>query len=723
MSVKPRIGISRLQVAAMNVAAAVLLLAAVLADPAQAAQRVALVIGNGDYGRFAELRNPANDARAMAEKLRSVGFKLVGDKAHVDVKHRRMARLLRDLQNLLSRSGPAATALVYYSGHGVAQDGTNWLVPVDDGEIRYREDVPDFAIGAQSVLRRLKGRAGGLNILFLDACRNNPLLSRHGTKGGQTKGLTRTKDAPPSTVIVYAAAEGKVAYDGDGNLSPFTGALIEHMGTSGKTLDQVLGATAEAVRQQTEGKPKGPQEVWVEKQPHKDAFYFVPGKTAGLAVPSQPQGDSGVSRDRLAARAYEAAERLNTVEAFETVISGFPNSPFAALARGHIRKLRGAGTQTMPAPATPEPDPPETAEAALGLQQADRRLIQAGLASLGFDPGPADGVFGERTRLALKAWQTKTGEAATGRLTPASASTLKAEGRKAMSSGAARPVKPFQDCGECPEMVVLPAGSFDMGSPPGEEGWDKDEGPQHRVKIRQRFAVSRYEVTFAEWDACVSAGGCNHRPSDEGWGRDRRPVVNVSWEDAKQYVGWLSRKTGRSYRLLSESEWEYAARAGTRTRYHWGDSIRHNRANCDGCGSRWDNEKTAPVGSFAANRFRLHDLLGNVWEWVEDCWHGSYGGAPSDGSAWTTGGNCSLRMLRGGSWNFEPGNLRAAGRLRNSAGDRNGNDGFRVARTLAPLNLFLFTSWGSRGRQPPGGFILRTMSRGDVDRLRLGNGP
>ena len=131
------------------------------------------------------------------------------------------------------------------------------------------------------------------------------------------------------------------------------------------------------------------------------------GRRAGLAVPSQPQGDSGVSRDRLAARAYEAAERLNTVEAFETVISGFPNSPFAALARGHIRKLRGAGTQTMPAPATPEPDPPETAEAALGLQQADRRLIQAGLASLGFDPGPADGVFGERTRLALKAWQTK----------------------------------------------------------------------------------------------------------------------------------------------------------------------------------------------------------------------------------------------------------------------------------------------------------------------------
>ena len=207
----------------------------------------------------------------------------------------------------------------------------------------------------------------------------------------------------------------------------------------------------------------------------------------------------------------------------------------------------------------------------------------------------------------------------------------------------------FRDCSECPEMVV-PSGSFMMGSPNSEKGRDDDEGPRHRVSIDYRLAVGVYEVTFAEWDACVSAGGCGgYRPDDRGWGRGNRPVINVRWEDAQSYVRWLSNKTGKSYRLLSESEWEYVARAGSVTAYSWGNEIGHNRANCDGCGSRWDNEKTAPVGAFSANAWGLHDVHGNVWEWVEDCWNDSYTGAPADGSAWESG-DCSRRVLRGGSW-------------------------------------------------------------------------
>ena len=241
----------------------------------------------------------------------------------------------------------------------------------------------------------------------------------------------------------------------------------------------------------------------------------------------------------------------------------------------------------------------------------------------------------------------------------------------------------FRDCPECPEMVVVPAGSFMMGSPVSEKDRYDSEGPVHRVTIAAPFAVGVYEVTFDEWDACVGAGGCGgYRPDDRGWGRGNRPVIMVSWEDAQAYVDWLSGKTGESYRLLSESEWEYAARAGTTTRYHWGDDIGRNRANCwdSHCGDSWDY--TAPVGSFGANGFGLHDVYGNVWEWVEDCRNESYVGAPSDGSAWLSG-NCDRRVLRGGSWLHNPRDLRAAYRGGRSTGNRyNITVGFRVARTL-----------------------------------------
>ena len=234
-------------------------------------------------------------------------------------------------------------------------------------------------------------------------------------------------------------------------------------------------------------------------------------------------------------------------------------------------------------------------------------------------------------------------------------------------------------------MVVLPSGSFMMGSPDGEEGREEDESPRHLVTIGYRLAVGVYEVTFDEWDACVSAGGCGgYVPGDKGWGRGERPVINVSWEDARSYVSWLSKRTGVTYRLLSESEWEYAARAGTTTRYSWGDEIGANRANCLGCGGRWDKEnKTAPVGWFAPNAWGLHDMHGNAYEWVQDCWNDHYLRAPADGSAWERG-QCSLRVLRGGSWLSGPRFLRSAYRFRYSTGNRNNDYGFRVARTLTP---------------------------------------
>ena len=257
-----------------------------------------------------------------------------------------------------------------------------------------------------------------------------------------------------------------------------------------------------------------------------------------------------------------------------------------------------------------------------------------------------------------------------------------------LSRGAARDPavgNVFRDCPHCPEMVVVPAGSFTMGSPSSEAGRDGDEGPQRRVNIPSPFAVGVYEATFAEWDACVSGGGCDgHHPDDEGWGRGGRPVIHVSWDDAQAYASWLSRETGEDYRLLSEAEWEYVARAGTATRYWWGNGIGSNRANCASCGAGYAN--TVPVGSFGANAFGLHDVHGNVYEWVADCWHDSYAGAPRDGTPWFggRGGDCSYRVLRGGSWSNTPRYLRSANRGRDGSGDRDDNDGFRVARTFTP---------------------------------------
>jgi len=255
-----------------------------------------------------------------------------------------------------------------------------------------------------------------------------------------------------------------------------------------------------------------------------------------------------------------------------------------------------------------------------------------------------------------------------------------------LSAAAERALVPgatFRECAEdCPEMVVLPAGEFVMGSQPGEAGYDPDEGPAHKVVFARPFAVSKFEVTFDEWDACVAYGDCDPRISDSGWGRGREPVINVNFHDARRFVAWFSRMTGKPYRLLSEAEWEYAARAGTRTEFSWGNEVGVNNANCNGCGSPWDNRQTAPVGSFAANAFGLHDMHGNVWEWVEDCNHNTYSGAPADGSAWATGGDCSRRIVRGGSWDHDPWYLRSANRGGYLSDMRFDHLGFRVARTL-----------------------------------------
>jgi formylglycine-generating enzyme required for sulfatase activity len=232
-----------------------------------------------------------------------------------------------------------------------------------------------------------------------------------------------------------------------------------------------------------------------------------------------------------------------------------------------------------------------------------------------------------------------------------------------------------------PEMVVIPAGKFRMGDIQGKAG--KDEQPVHEVHISKRFGMSRYEITFDQYDDFAKATRTD-LPDDEGFGRGRQPVIHVSWNDAFAYTGWLSRETGKRYRLPSEAEWEYAARAGTETAYWWGNEMKQGMANCIGCGTQWDNKQTAPVGSFKPNRFGLYDTAGNVIEWIQDCWHDNYKGAPSDGSAWEQkdSGDCGRRGLRGGHWRVAQDFMRSSFRMWNRPTVRRGTPGFRLVRDI-----------------------------------------
>jgi formylglycine-generating enzyme required for sulfatase activity len=233
-------------------------------------------------------------------------------------------------------------------------------------------------------------------------------------------------------------------------------------------------------------------------------------------------------------------------------------------------------------------------------------------------------------------------------------------------------------------MVVIPAGNFMMGAPENDPMRTFDEVPQHRVSFAKPFSVGRFAVTFAEWDACVADGGCNgYMPSDGGWGRERRPVINVSWNDAQSYLGWLSRKTGQPYRLLSEAEREFVSRAGTSTAFWWGDSVTTDQANYNGGGEGVHRGQTVPVDAFQPNPFGLYQVHGNVYDWVEDCWHSSYTGSLRGGRAWTTE-DCPTRVIRGGSWKYNSFYLRSASRKYFMPFVRQDYVGFRVARALNP---------------------------------------
>ena len=563
-------------------------LCAALSNTAFAEPRVALVIGNSAY-ETGPLRNPINDARIMAATLRDLGFDVI---ERLDVDQKAMKRAVGDFGDRLEVAGKAAVGLFYYAGHGVQTEGINYMIPVK-ADIERERDVDIEAVSANAVLRTMAFAGNRVNIVVMDACRNNPYARSFRSS---VRGLARM-DAAQGTLIAYATSPGNVAADGDGANSPYTAALVEALRTPGLTVEKMFKAARNRVVAMTDGR----QVPWESSSLTGADLYLAAAPAAAPATAAAPAAPAmvGLTPEMMFWQSIQDSKMPSDYEAY---LQQFPNGTFAALARSRL--------------AAPKPVAPSLTEPAVGVYP-----------STGRKPGDT-----------------------------------------------------FRDCPACPEVVVVPAGSFRMGDLQG--GGVGVEKPVHTVTIGQPFAVGKYEVTFSEWDACVSAGGCNgYRPDDKGWGRGNRPVIYVSWKDAQQYVAWLSRKTGKRYRLPSEAEWEYAARAGTTTKYFWGNGVGRNNANCDGCGSEWDARETALVGSFGANAFGLHDMHGNVWEWVKDCWNNSYAGAPSDGSVWTSG-ECSRRIRRGGSGGSEPRNVGSADRSRDATGRRDNSSGFRIVRTL-----------------------------------------
>jgi formylglycine-generating enzyme required for sulfatase activity len=519
----------------------------------------------------------------------------------------------------------ADVALFYYAGHAMTFAGGNYLMPVDirltdETDIRRMTRVDEIVADLQ--------QARNLRILVLDSCRNNPLAEEFKSSVGSVRsasvqrGLTRI-ESPQGTIVSFATQAGRTADDGKGRNSPYTTAFLRHIEARAEIGDIFRNITEEVYKASARSQLP-------ELSLSLIGRYYFKGLPEAVAAPSAPQ-PVPTDPDAAARRDYELAAQVSTREAWDAFLARHPSGYYADLARS----ARGKLAVVMP------PVPPVTPPA---------------------PTQPAVGVFP----------------------TAPGVHPLSAERERVL-----KPKDTFKECDACPEMVVVPAGSFTMGSPASEKERRSDEGPERRVTFSRQFAVGRFAVSFDEWDACVADGGCNgYRPGDRAWGRGKQPVINVNWNDAKAYVAWLSRKTGKTYRLLSEAEREYVTRAGTTTPFWWGSTISTVQANYDGSftygGTKGEyRQKTMPVDSFQPNPWGLYQVHGNVYDWVEDCWNDSYRGAPTDGSAWTVG-DCSSRVLRGGSWDIYPRYLRSAYRHVTYTSYRSNDVGFRLARTLTP---------------------------------------
>ena len=606
-----------------------------VAQAAVPGKRIALVIGNSRYATRA-LANAQHDAADVAARLHALGFDVV----HLqDLDQAGMRRAVREFQ---LRTPGADVALFYFAGHGSQEHSRNYLWPIG-AQPREIDDAEDELLPLNRVLDAMEGRAR-TSIVILDACRDAPLTGKARSNSRSSLAMDPQREG---ALIVYAAAPNKTASDGDGRNGVFTAAFLKALAGQDLSFNGVLRTTLEAMV--ADAKSKGQTPYVNGSELLRQRFRF------DVTVEPGPQLREG--------QFWDSIKTSGDIADFEAYVKRYPKGEFVDLAANAIRRLKEAQAQQQAQQVSQAQGERERVEEARRRQEEQRQLTER----LRAEQKAREAAEARAKELERQA----AANAAAARPAPQSTSVS----TPTQSPPTLQPGQAFRDCPQayCPEMVVIPAGRFTMGSNDYES-----EKPPHQVSVRS-FALGKYEVTQGQWKAVM---GNNPSRFDECG--DKCPVENVSWDDIQQYLQKLNQMTGQQYRLPSEAEWEYAARAGSNTKYSWGDDIGRNNANCGGCGSRWDNKSTAPVGSFDANSYGLHDMHGNVWEWVRDSYHSNYQGAPADGSAWTSGGDQGRRVVRGGSWIDSPNSARAAVRGSAAPVDRNLRIGFRVARTVNP---------------------------------------
>jgi formylglycine-generating enzyme required for sulfatase activity len=400
---------------------------------------------------------------------------------------------------------------------------------------------------------------------------------------------------------------------------------------------------------------------------------------------------------------WESIKNSTHAEDYEAYLEAYPDGRFAPLAKARAARYKDSSPEPAQTPATridamdahynvvsnanvrsqPSPRAERVGTLDKGKQvHVTGRVRDSNWYRVDLDGDTSGFVFGELLREPLKTAapppQPKPAPAAKPKpeAPPAPSPQMPAAKTAAAPRTASAASAVTRDCDACPELVVVQPGAFVMG----DDGGDRSERPAHRVTIAYPFAIGKYEVTLGQWRACVEAGACRAINNAEGLSASA-PAKDLSWNDAQQYLHWLSKLTGQNYRLPSEAEWEYAARAGTTSRYWWGDNMEVGKANCKGCGGDWSNEAPADVDAFPANPFGIHGMNGGVWEWVADCWNKSYAGAPTDGGAWNRS-DCRDNVIRGGSWRNDQTYAHSASRFTYDTGVRYILNGFRVAKSL-----------------------------------------
>jgi formylglycine-generating enzyme required for sulfatase activity len=702
--------------------------------PLQPERRVALVIGNSSYKAAGiSLPNPRNDAQDVSAVLATLGFEVV---TAIDVSKRDMDFALQRFERLAAN---ADAALFFYAGHAMQFQGRNFLMPTD-AELEDEISVRHQTIAVEEV-RAALDRANGIRIMILDACRNNPLANRlQQTIAGasrsvaMTRGLARV-DKTQGMVVAYATAPDEVAQDGQGRNSPFTAALLKRLQEPGLEIEMMFRRVAADVNAQTGGRQRPETYISLLSE------YYLN------------------QSDRVA---WDRIKDQDDITALRDFVNKYPSSPRASLARRQIEMLeRYAKEREDLARRAREDEQRKAAEAEASRREAEERVRNELAARKRMEEEKkrqdearkqeeeqkrqeaarreAERQEAERQQMAeqkpqealrqqqaaLQAREEQRRQDAL-RQQPRTDPSESQQGARPPAPVTGLPPEPkpgevFRDCSYCPELVVVPSGEFVMGS--SKEDIDDglgatNEAPQHSVFIKQPIAVGRFEVTRDQFEAFIGGSGrkvgdrCytleNNTPRERtnrsfrnpGYAQSgAHPAVCVNWQDAKAYVEWLSQRTGKPYRLLSEAEWEYVARAGSTLPHGFGKDATEVCKYANGadqsarlamlpadyaymnCTDSYPY--TAPVGSFRPNALGLFDLLGNVWEWTEDCFYDDYRAAPSDGSA-RSATACQGRTVRGGSW-FSTGNsLRPAIRAKANDNNRYDDVGFRVVRALVP---------------------------------------